>query len=156
MSVSADLTFPDGLTEDYLLNQALLGEAAVDGARHGIAPHAPHALQASPHASPAPHEHAPHAGVQLDVRAHAPCTHAHSPHGMLTTQAAGPPHALQPFGQSAFGQLSVLAESARSGASPNEVIVGRHVPSPSASIHQTLACPVPFLSTLRDPTLADP
>ena len=144
MSVSADLTFPDGLTEEYLLNQALLGETAVDGARHGIAPHAPHALQASPHASPAPHAHAPHAGVQLDVRAHAPCTHAHSPHGMLTTRAAGPPHALQPFGQSAFGQLSVLAESAPSGASPNEVIMGRHVPSPSASIHHDASMPSPI------------
>ena len=144
MSVSADLAFPDGLTEEYLLNQALLGETAVDGARHGIAPHAPHALQASPRASPAPHAHAPHAGVQLDVRAHAPCTHAHSPHGMLTTRAAGPPHALQPFGQSAFGQLSVLAESAPSGASPNEVIMGRHVPSPSASIHHDASMPSPI------------
>ena len=144
MSVSADLTFPDGLTEEYLLNQALLGETAVDGARHGIAPHAPQALQASPHASPAPHAHAPHAGVQLDVRAHAPCTHAHSPHGMLTTRAAGPPHALQPFGQSAFGQLSGLAESAPSGASPNEVIMGRHVPSPSASIHHDASMPSPI------------
>ena len=144
MSVSADQIFPDGLTEENLLNQALLGETAVDGARHGIAPHAPHALQASPHASPAPHAHAPHAGVQLDVRAHAPCTHAQSPHGMLTTQAVGPPHALQPFGQPAFGQLSVLAESAPLGASPNEVILGRHAPSPSASMHHDASMPSPI------------
>ena len=144
MSVSADQTFPDRLTEEYLLSQALVGEPGVDGARHGIASHAPHALQASPHASLASHAHAPHAGVHLDARAHAPCTHAHPPHGMLSTQAAGPPHALQPFGQPAFGQLSVSAESAPSGASPNEVILGRHVPSPSASMHHDASMPSPI------------
>ena len=120
MSVSVDQIFPDGLTEEYLLSQALVGEPGGDGARHGIASHAPHALQASPHASLASHAHAPHVGVQLDARAHALSTHAHFPHGMLTRQASGPPHALQPFGQPASGQLSVLAESAPSGASPNE------------------------------------
>ena len=91
-------------------------ELGGDGARHGIAPHAPHALHASPHASPAPHAHASHAGVHLDVRAHALSTHAHSPHGTLTPQAAGPTHALQHFWQPASGHLSVLAESAPSGA----------------------------------------
>ena len=139
MSVSANPTFPDGLTEEYLLSQALVGEPGVDGARHGIASHARHALQ-----SPASHAHAPHAVVHLDARAQAPCTHAHPPHGMLTTQAAGPPHALQPFGQPAFGQLSVLAKSAPSGASPNEVTLGRHVPSPSASMHHDASMPSPI------------
>ena len=143
MSVSADQTFPDGLTEEYLLSQALVGEAGVDGARHSIASHAPHALQASPHSSPASHAHAPHAGVQLDACAHAPSTHAHIPHGMLMPQASGPPHALQPFGQPASRHLSVLAESAPSGASPNEVIFGRYVPSPNASLHHDVGMPSP-------------
>ena len=146
MSGSADQTFRDGITEDYLLNQALVGEPGRDCARHGIVPHAPHALHASPHASPAPHACAPHAGVYLDVRAHAPCTHAQhtlSPLSTLSPQAAGPPHALQPFGQPAFGHLSGLAESAPSGASPNEVILGRHVPSPNASMHYDVGMPSP-------------
>ena len=118
MSVSAGQTFPDGITEEYLLSQALVGEPGGDGARHGIAPHASHALQASPQASPASRAHASHAGVHLDARAHAPSTHAHFPHGMLTPQAAGPPHSWQPFGQPASRQISVLADSAPSGASP--------------------------------------
>ena len=109
-----------------------------------MAPHAPHALQASPRASPAWHAHASHAGVHhLDVRAHALSTHACSPHGMLTPQAAGPPHALQPFGQPASGHLSVSAESAPSGVSPNEVILGRHVPSRNASLHHDVNMPRP-------------
>ena len=106
----------------------------MDGARHGIASHAPHALQASPYASPASHACAPHAGVHL---------------GMLTPQAFGLPHALQPFGQPASGQLSLLAESAPSGASPNEVILGRHVPSPSASLHHDVGMPSPISKIQR-------
>ena len=144
MSVSADHTYPDGITDEYLISQALMGEPGGDGARHGIAPHAPHALQASPHASPASHAHASHAGVRLDVRVHALSTHAHSPHGMLTPQAAGLPQALQPFGQHGSGNLFVLAESAPSGACPNEVIFGRHVPSPNASLHHDVGMPSPI------------
>ena len=84
-----------------------------------------------------------HAGVHLDVRAHASSTHAPSLHGMLMPQAAGPPHALQPVGQPASGHLSVLVESAPQGASPNEVILGRHVPSPNASLHHDVGMPSP-------------
>ena len=95
-------------------------------------------------AGPARARSARRCSIKLDVRAHAPCTHAHSPHGMLTTQAAGPPHALLPFGQPALWQLSAVAESAPSGASPNEVILGRHVPSPSASMHHDASMPSPI------------
>ena len=138
MGVSAEQIFPDGITEKYLLSQALVGEPGGDGARHGIAPHAPHEPHGSPRASPASHVHALHAGVHLDVRAHALSTHAHSPHGMLAPQAASPPHALQPFGQPASGHISVLAEFAPSGASPNEVIFGGHVPGPNASLQHEI------------------
>ena len=80
MSVSADHTYPDGITDEYLISQALMGEPGGDGARHGITPHA---LQARPHASPASHAHASHAhashaGVHLDVCARTVSTHAHS------------------------------------------------------------------------------
>ena len=62
---------------------------------------------------------------------------------MLTPQAAGPPHTLQPFGQPASGQLSVSVEPAPSSASPVEVILGRHVPSPNASLHHDVGRPSP-------------
>ena len=50
MSVSADYTYPDGITDEYLINQALMGErggTAQDTALHRI--HRTHCRQARTH-----------------------------------------------------------------------------------------------------------